>query len=301
MLPFGIILKINKKLLLSAMNSNKEKSGSESSDSTDSSSDSPSPGQQPVSPPQRRRKRKARSTKRKSKRRRTDDAIARLAEEVGTLKDFISSVGFHPTGAYGPDYQPDCQSEVSANVSGELYSENEAAASNTPCDVEFSLNTVLKEPSVPKSLPAHVEILKSIQHFEKYCSSPGFNFLETNDELKPYDKSNALALIERGFAAITQAVIKHNEAAQAGFKSLIEWASSTRDLSPKSLQEKIGDIFVKGSYQKTCADTLQLTCGHRAEIIQQRRDSVLKSVKDSFVKASLRKIPAVKVYFKKIY
>lgn len=291
----------------------KERVAEESSVSSDSSSSSDSPDaslheQQPVLP--RGRKRRANSSKKKSKRRRrhTDEALARLAEQVSGIKEFINNVAFQPaahSSAYVPEYHPDCISEVSANVSGELYSETEVTPSDEPFGFEFSLNTVLKEPSIPKSLPAHVELLKSIQHFETedwdsvryaevqklYCSSPGFTFLEANDEFKPYEKSNSLALIERGFAAITQAVIKHNEASQAGFKSLIEWASTTCELSPKALQEKINDIFVKGSFQKTSSDTLQLACGHRAEIIQQRRDSVLRSIKDSYVKASLRKIP----------
>lgn len=314
------------------MNRSEVASG-ESSDSSDSSSSSDSPdtapglAPAPVPDPSVSRKRKRRrslSSKRKAKRhrRRTDDAIAKLAEQVSHIKDFIGSVAFQP--AYNnniQEYNHDCQSDVSADVSGELYVdevERGEPSAEAPPEVamseglqgssenfELSLNTVLKEPSIPKSLPAHVEFLKSIQHFEtedwdnvryaevqkQYCSSPGFNYLETNDELKPYDKTNALALIERGFASITQAIIKHNEAAQAGFKTLIDWAGATSDLSPNTLKVKINDVFVKGSFHKTSSDILQLACGHRAEIIQQRRDTLLRAIKDSYVKSSLRKIP----------
>ncbi|KOB77502.1 Uncharacterized protein OBRU01_00690 [Operophtera brumata] len=285
-----------------------EESEGSSSSSTDSPEDStpaplPAPVPAPALAPTDKRKRKASSKRKAAKRRRTDNAIARLTEQVTGMKDLINS--WQHSSGYVPEYNPDYQSDVSGEVSGELYSDNDEVPSEAPCSIDFSLNTVLKEPSISKSLPAHVELLKTIQHFEtddwdnvryaevqkQYCSSPGFNFLETNDEFKPYEKSNSLALVERGFAAITQAVIKHNEASQAGFKSLIEWAESTRNLSSKTLKEKINNIFVKGSFQKTSSDTLQLACGHRAEIIQQRRDSVLRSIKDSYVKASLRKIP----------
>lgn len=294
----------------------------ESSDSSisSSSSTSPSPLKEtpapPVEPqaqlPAAGRKRKAKeSSVRRKKRRETDDAIRLLAEQVSGIKDYISSsVAFQPTfhsSTYVPD-PIDCNnfSDVSADVSGELYADNEAnTRSESVCTFDLPLSTVLKEPSIPKSSANHVELLNSIQHFnthdwdnvryaevqKQYCSSPGFTYLETNDEIKPYDKYNSLALIERGFAAITHALIKQNEAVQIGFKSLIEWASLSGQITPTGLQEKINDIFVKGSFQKISSDVLQLACGHRAEIVQQRRDNILRSVKDPFLKASLRKIP----------
>ncbi|KAJ8733705.1 hypothetical protein PYW07_014256 [Mythimna separata] len=39
------------------------------------------------------------------------------------------------------------------------------------------------------------------------------------------------------------------------------------------------------------APTLQIICGHRAEILQMRRDCVTKQAKDPLMKASLKKIP----------
>lgn len=74
---------------------------------------------------------------------------------------------------------------------------------------------------------------------KQYCSFPSFTCLESNDEIKPYDKYSSLALIERGFAAITQALIVQNEAAQSAFTTLIEWANSSGNVSARSSQEKV--------------------------------------------------------------
>lgn len=48
---------------------------------------------------------------------------------------------------------------------------------------------------------------------------------------------------------------------------------------------------MEGNYNKISGDLLQLACGHRADIIEQRRDAILKSVKDKFMRSNLRKIP----------
>lgn len=266
------------------------------------------------------RKRKADYSKEKSKQRRTEmeQAICLLAEQVSDIKNYLcDGTAFRPpyysTSVHTPNYYgDDATPEISVNVSGELYREDQTPASNAVSDppkqsifFDLPINTVLKEPSIPKSSSKHLELLNNIQHFntdqwdsvryaevqKQYCSTPGFTYLDTNDELKPYDKYISVALTERGFAAITQAVIKQNEAAQSGFKEVIEWASSVGPVSADSLQQKIQEVFVKGSFQKISGDILQLSCGHRAEMIQQRRDSLLRSIKDNFLKASLRKIP----------
>lgn len=301
----------------------KNDSSESSSSSTDSSSSSDTPAtntapMQPLGQPQPGsprvgQKRKARKVKRKPKRRRTStsDAIKYLTEQVSGIKDFIAgSVAFQPAFHSHTYNNEQCNSDISADISGELFSDhNETSAPPElpvpSCSFDMQLQTVLKEPTVPKSSSSLVELINNIQHFgteewgsvryadvqKQYCSSPGFNYLETNDEIKPYDKSNSLALIERGFAAITLALIKQNSAIQSGFKHLVEWAQTAEQVSPKSLEDKVNEIFIKGDFQKISSDVLQLACGHRAELIQQRRDNILRSVKDNFLKASLRKIP----------
>lgn len=305
-----------------------ELSDSDVSSHSSSSKDTPIPVAGPSQPevskvvepqiPRIGEKRKAKRSKRKAKRRReTDEAIRILANQVSEIKNFIeSTVAFQPT-YHSTAYEREPNDfDVSAEVSRDLYSDNENDAinneneSNTHMDVpgcsfDLSLNTVLKPPSIPMSVSSHLQLLKNMHHFnskdwdsvryvdvqKQYCSSPGFTHLETNDEFKPYDKAISLASYERGFAAITQALIKQNEAAQDAFHELLKWSSSCKLITAKKLEDKINDVFVKGSFQKISNDVLQLTCGHRAEIIQQRRDNLLRSVKDSYLKASLRKIP----------
>ncbi|XP_061717514.1 uncharacterized protein LOC133525238 isoform X1 [Cydia pomonella] len=209
----------------------------------------------------------------------------------------------------GPaDQSSNNHDEIEGNVSGELYEVEDTEApvlNNNVATLKLAFNTVLKEPPVPKSLPAHVDLLTAVQHFDSenwssvrysevqklYCSQPAFTELETNDELKPFDKFSNLSVLERGFAAITQALIKQGETVESCFDSLVTWARTTPKLTPESLQDKIKELFIEGPFQKISNDVLQLACGHRADLIQQRRDSILRSVKDKYFKESLRKIP----------
>lgn len=305
---------------------------SDSSDSTSSSSTDTAPMENTPKPPAEarepgpsqvggKRKTAKRTKRRKNKRRRMESTIRYLSKQVSGISNFITNSTtfqptlqpvFHSTPVVEEFYDSD---GVSANVSGDLFDNGTAGTAPAPparteqpapgCSFQLPLNTVLKEPTIPKSRPDLVNLINNIQRFnsqdwdsvryadvqKQYCSSPGFTYLETNDELKPFDKSNSLALIERGFATITQALIKQNEAAQSGFKDLVDWSNSGAQITPKLLEEKLNDIFVQGSFQKISNDVLQIACGHRAELIQQRRDNMLRSVKDNFLKSSLKKIP----------
>lgn len=190
--------------------------------------------------------------------------------------------------------------EISLNVSGELLSDDEHSL-----QLPLNFNTVLKEPTVAKSSNEHLLLLNNIQHLDRpewcdvrysevqknYCSYPGFIELDCNDEIKPFDKFSNLIIAERSYAALTQALIKQREATQAGFESLISWASKEEQLSASSLKDKINEVFIEGSYNKISSDLLQICCGHRADLIEQRRDSILRNVKDKFIRANLRKIP----------
>lgn len=276
----------------------------DSSSSSESSSDiEGTPAPPAPLPPPKPAKRKAKSANEPyQKRLRKSEAIRQLTDKVSEITNFL-----------GNFCQPICHSseygdDVDADVSREMYSDDDQEPSvptESPNALKLSLNTVLKEPSVPKSVKAHVDTIQAIQHFDSedwsnlrysevqkhYCSRPGFVELETNEEIKPFDKFTNLSLTERGFAAITQALIKQQEAAQNSFDSLVTWSESTSDLSSRSLVDKIKELFVEGDFQKISNDVLQLACGHRADLIQQRRDSILRSVKDKYFKATLRKIP----------
>ncbi|XP_037966729.1 uncharacterized protein LOC119691963 [Plutella xylostella] len=259
------------------------------------------------------KKRKSRSKREKHRKRRRESSSSRLIQalsmQVNNLEQLVSqNIGLPSAIANSappqpsPEVQIDANDEITSNVSGELY---ESLEQEPAQQFSFPLNTELKEPVLIKSDPVLVERLKSIQHFDstnwcdvrysevqkRYCSTPGFTDLECNDELKPFDRLHNLALLERGFAAMTKALIKQHEAVENGFKSLISWLQSAEVVELSVFEAKIHEIFSEGEFHKISADLLQMACGHRADLIQQRRDAILKAVKDKFFKETLRKIP----------
>lgn len=167
------------------------------------------------------------------------------------------------------------------------------------------VNTFVKEPAVPKCSTEHLEKLKSVQHFDsedwsevryaevqkKYCATPGFVELDCNEEFKPFETSLNLNHTERGFAAISLALLKQNEALEHVIRDFVSWIGSVEITDTKAVESKIIDLFSQSEYQQISNDLLQMTCGHRADMVQQRRDNLLKSVKNKFVKSNLRKIP----------
>lgn len=275
-----------------------------------------------------RRKRKSASLPRHDEKRRRSDQIesmlSTLTAQVSGIQQFLSHK-YPQSNNNEPDN--DNESVISLNVSEELFNDPEMQESVTQASpppaqtplptsspvvaaaprTEFamSINTVLKEPAIPKSDPALVDRLNTIQHFntiywsdirysdaqKKYCSTPGFTELECNDDLKPYDTFSNLSLTERGFAAITQGLLKQQEALEKGFQGLMTFLKTEESLTIENIEGRIKEIFAKGDYSTISNDLLQMSCGHRADMIQQRRDAILRSVKDKYVKASLRKIP----------
>lgn len=239
------------------------------------------------------------------KRKKSCNELRKFAQEC--FQQFMSVNNFPNYPTYrAPLYEQENEDVVSLNASGELFSDNDDAPPNESCpNVELPLNTVLKEPTISKSIKAHVDLLNSIQHLNTpewnnvryadvqkcYSSTPGFTELECNDEVKPFDRFPNLIVSERSYAAFTQALLKQRDATQNGLQSLLKWASETGDLSPLTLKDKVNEIFIEGPYSKISSDLLQLSCGHRADIIEQRRDGILRFVKDKFVRSNLRKIP----------
>lgn len=263
----------------------------------------------------------AKKYRKRARRQANELALHSLAAQVTGIQNFLSQ----QYSVESVNNVPDNDSDVSLDVSGELYETPDVQSqkasqatdvqsqpdvqlqktSQVPREFSISVNTVLKEPTMPKSDPSLVDRLNSLQHFDtdfwsdvryadvqkKYSSTPGFTDLDCNDEIKPFDKFSNLAVTEKGFAAITQALLKLQDAVETGFRTLLTWLASTEIVEINAIEEKIKEIFAHGDYQKISSDLLQIVCGHRADLIQQRRDAILKSVKDKFVKASLRKIP----------
>uniref|UniRef100_A0A1E1WA33 Uncharacterized protein n=1 Tax=Pectinophora gossypiella TaxID=13191 RepID=A0A1E1WA33_PECGO len=261
------------------------------SDSSSSYSGTSEQSEEPESRPRvSERKRKRASKDAGSKRRKTEEgkAIERLTQQVSELQNFIY---------YSHMYQADNEVDPSVPV-GQVSSKEK--------DNIFGLELVtnLKDPKVPGTSSEHLSLLQSLQHFQStdwknvryydtlksYNSQPGFVELEVNDEIKSFDRPGSLNSAERFMAALTHGLIMQNEAMQQGFSQLLEWFSGTDLVDASSLLEKIQEIF-SGNYQKISHDCLQMVCGRRADLIEQRRDLLLTNVKDKFQKTIINKIP----------
>ncbi|KOB65803.1 putative transposon Ty3-I Gag-Pol polyprotein, partial [Operophtera brumata] len=138
------------------------------------------------------------------------------------------------------------------------------------------------------------ERVRYVETEKKYVARPGFYELDVNTELRHFDSnSNWLRLLDRSFGAMTHALVQQNELLKQNFQQLIEWSQlPTTALSADTLFEKMHSLFSeKSTYIKVSEDLLQLICGRRADIIQRRRDCILSSVKDKYIKHDLSKIP----------
>lgn len=267
-----------------------------------------------------------------SKRPCNDQVLINLMTQVNNIQSFLANF-ISPEQVPQPVVENDSGQDediLDANISGDLFDPDQdnvltdnadqsiglppaiSAEIQVPCTDStsvtlFSLpvNTVIKEPTVPRSSPDHLDKLKELQHFDsdswsevryaevqkKYCTTPGFVELECNEEFKPYESSLNLNHTERGFASISLALLKQNEALENAIRSFVSWLGSVESTDTKSVENKICELFLQSDYQKISNDLLQMACGHRADMIQQRRDNLLRSVKNKFIRASIRKIP----------
>lgn len=270
------------------------------SSSTDSTSSSSGSSSSSSSLDKRKRSRRHRHKKNKNR----HSKWHHLAKEIGELRNLISQP---------PPYNCDLDDQVSiySRVSGDLY--NDEAGSNeqitdysNALDTNFSfdIETKLKEPSVPKTPDNFVKMLADVQHFgnstwsdvryadtqKLYNHTPGFVDLETNEEIRSYDLLPHLAKDDKAYAAITFCVLKQKECLQENIRSLLAWAKSdSSDLN--NFPVKVEELFLKGELHKVSTDLIQLVCGHRAEVVEVKRDAILKHVKDPVVKKIINKIP----------
>lgn len=177
--------------------------------------------------------------------------------------------------------------------------------SNESHQFKFDLQVKLKEPPVPKAPENYLKSLNDIQRFNKnewcevrysevqklYNHSPGFTELEINEEIKPYDSLRHLALADKAYGALTFCALKQREVLQTSMTDLLSWARVKGSVTPDQLHNKISELFSDGEYYKVSSDMIQLICGHRAEIVQMRRDGIINYVRDPLLKSALRKIP----------
>lgn len=96
---------------------------------------------------------------------------------------------------------------------------------------------------------------------------------------------------DKTLAALTMCVIKQMEALQNGSRHVLSWAKDYDSFNYDVLHQKISPLCSSGDFHKSSTDLMQLICGQRAEIIQIRRDAILKHVKDLVAKSSLHKVP----------
>lgn len=250
------------------------------------------------------------SSRKRKRRRRGERRIRKLEKVVGILTREVRSLR--------DSFQPKAQNDSDVLS---LFAVDDLEAVPTPpapvasgdgekTDINFKLETTLKSVCATTSLE-HSDILDKLQHFntsnwaqvryidaqKTYVSSPGFTELESNDMIKTFDRNRALAVTEKTLAAVSHALIIQNEKLKDGFDALLSWLQSENEpVTITAVKDKINNIFSEGDYTRIHLDMLQMVCGRRADIIQQRRDGVLHFVKDQCLKESLRKIPPTQVH-----
>lgn len=267
-------------------------SDSSSASSASSSSSSSSSG------PRRKRKRNKRARYHNRK-------INKLCDEIKSLKNHVAMGHFMPQ-----QYTDNNTDTIDINVSqadreslGAESQDNQQ--SNREAELNVSVATVTKEPTVARASAEMLNKLSELQRFDSddwsnvryaevqksYLHTPGFTCLEANDEVKRYDLSKSTCNTEKAFAGITYALLNQQDVLQNEMRGFLQWASQTNDLSYDDIYSKISGIFSGDAYGKASSETFQLVCGHRAEMVQHRREAILASVKDPHYKNALRKVP----------
>lgn len=264
--------------------------------STTSSSSSSSSSSSDCS---RKRRRKNRNKKKKN------GKLTKLISEIAEIKSHLCQ----QTAVSYPQYDEDILSIYdTSNTRSEFDHVDDRPSTSTAHKIEeehaFSvpIKTITKEPTIPSAPPAYLDELKTLQHFDQpdwnkvrysdtqklYSCSPGFVSLETNDEARRVDHYNTAFKMEGTFASMIYALLKQRDALYADVKGLVQ---STKQSDNTDIGSKLNDIFQNGEYAKITSDIFQMVCGHRAEMIQNRRESIINTVKDPYLKNTLRKIP----------
>lgn len=178
-----------------------------------------------------------------------------------------------------------------------------------------NLSVTVKEPTVTVAIPERVSKLAALQRFDspdwnavryidtqkKYVASPGFVELKVNEELKRFDDpmaSSSWSKMERSFAALSNAVMAQNELVNSALQNLIDWsARPDSQLSPTTLYDKLKELFGSDSgYKSASHDILQIICGKRAEVLEQRRRSILRNLKVKYMRDDIEKLPPSSEY-----
>ncbi|CAH0724247.1 unnamed protein product, partial [Brenthis ino] len=140
------------------------------------------------------------------------------------------------------------------------------------------------DPGYHHPLETHVENLVPTKQDAHLVEVPAESAIKFDFNLKTSLKEPTV------LSAITHGIIMQSDALKSGVFDLLQWVQDTDNFVKDDLVKKIKDIF-SGEFQKISLDCLQLLCGRRADIIEQRREAFLNLVKDKFLKTTLKKIP----------
>lgn len=183
---------------------------------------------------------------------------------------------------------------------------------NNKLNILSEVSTTVKDPVYGKSNENFLKKLSDLQRFKcddwhairfadtqkKYLTTPGFVELNVNDELKRFESAmlkedSRSYLLERSFAGLTNALLTQKDNLQSSLQTLVDWAYDSKELlTPSSLFGKIQDIFSKESaYSKVTDDLLQMVCGRRADLINTRRETLLRHISEEYHRDVLYKIP----------
>lgn len=284
----------------------RESSSSESGDTSDSSR-----------PQEKRRRRRKRSTSKESDLDRRFDSLSQQ------LVSYLNNI-LHAN--FAPKVTNACSQTIVAPSHTNIITPQDVASTlsrdiflqppNVPIIQSISEPVVsIKEPTIPKANPDRVAKIVALQRFDttewnsvryvdiqkKYIAYPAFSELRVNEELRgledPFPPFR-LNQIERSFAALSNAFLVQNEYVNSALQTLITFSSkSDVQLTSNSLYEKLIELFGNESkFTNVSQDILQIICGKRAEILESRRRSLLKNLKQKYTREDLDKIPPSSEY-----
>lgn len=132
-----------------------------------------------------------------------------------------------------------------------------------------------------------------------FSATPGFVKLKINSKLCHLDKGkDELVSTDRVLAGMSRALYLHRDLMVKSCQGILEWAlESTEELNPGSLFEKLNQLLADDfELIKGLDQTLQVSCGKRAEIIESRRERLIAGVTSKNVRSALREIPPSSEY-----
>lgn len=266
------------------------------------------------------------SSRRKSRKVRKRDAVSNnvhvefLSQQVAFLTNLISqNYAANPvSGACTNVTNTGNAAEKTVQISNEKTVQNSndlelRGPTESSDKIEISeFSTTVKDPIYPKASDPHLSRLSQLQRFKnddwyairfsetqkKYVASPGFVELSVNDELKRLEAAAIRDdprshLLERTFASLTNAILTQKDELQRSLQMLVDWSNAAEtNLTSTTLFAKIKELFAKDSaYSKVSDDLSQVVCGRRADLINTRREAILRQIPDDYHRDVLQKIP----------